>query len=311
MEIRFARQEGIALVLVLWVVVLLGVIAGAMSMTQRTGVVMLGNQKLEREGRALVKAGLNFMMLQLDNRNKPVDQNPWPADGLLHPWQFEGHTLWIGAMPETGRIDLNKADPPLLLGMLRAAGLEEARAIAVRDAILDWRDADDGVHPEGAEDADYLDEGRPVGARDGRFMSVEELQQVKGVGHELYKKLEPMLTVDGGQRTVNPAFASRDVLSAVPDLDPELVDQYLQERKQALESRRPIPRPASGAAFFNAAAGSTYRIFAEVEISEEMKVQGEFILSILKKQTGGYQVLRQKWGKSSAFGRAPEPEEED
>jgi general secretion pathway protein K len=261
--------------------------------------------------RALVEAGLHFMMLQLDNRNKPVDQNPWPVDGRLHPWRFEGHTLWIGAMPETGRIDLNKADDALLLGMLRVVGLGEEEATAVRDAILDWRDTDDGVRSQGAEDADYLDEGRPVGARDGRFMSVEELQQVKGVSHELYKKLEPMLTVDGGQRTVNPAFASRDVLSAVPDLDPELIDQYLLERKQALETGQPVPRPASGAAFFNAAAGATYRIFAEVEMSEDMKVQGTFILSILKKKSGGYQVLRQKWGESSAFDRAPAPEEED
>ncbi|HIE54423.1 MAG TPA: general secretion pathway protein GspK, partial [Chromatiaceae bacterium] len=226
------RERGIALVLVLWVVVLLGVIAGAMSMTQRSGVAMVANHRLERQGRALVEAGIHFMMLQLDNRNKPVEQNPWPTDGRLHPWRFAGRTIWIGAMPETGRIDLNQADENLLLGVLRAAGLDEEQAIAVRDAILDWRDADDGMRPAGAEDDDYLEAGRPLGARDGPFLSVEELRQVRGVTAELYKRLAPLLTVDSGQRTVNPVFASKAVLQAIPDLDPELIDQFLLERRK-------------------------------------------------------------------------------
>jgi len=300
-------QRGIALVLVLWVIVLLGVIAGAMSMTQRTGILMVGNQKLEREGRALVDAGLRFMMLQLDNRNRPVDQNPWPADGRLHPWTFSGRTLWIGAMPEMGRIDLNQANEALLSGMLRAAGLEEDLAVAVRDAILDWRDADDGPRAEGAEDEQYLEEGRPVGARDGAFLSVEELQQVKGVTPELYKKLAPMLTVNAGQRTVNPAFASREVLSAIPDLDGEIIDQYLAERKQALDEGSPVPQPAAGAAFFNTAKGAVYRIFAEVEMSGDLRVQGEIVINIQNKTAGGYRVLRREWGNLSALGRAPQP----
>jgi len=41
------RQQGVALVLVLWVVVLLTVIAGAMAVTQRGGVSMGGNTMQE------------------------------------------------------------------------------------------------------------------------------------------------------------------------------------------------------------------------------------------------------------------------
>ncbi len=301
------QQRGIALVLVLWVVVLLGVIAGAMSMAQRSGVVMTGNQKLERQGRALAEAGLRFMMLQLDNRSRPVDQNPWPVDGRLHPWRFEGHTIWIGAMSEAGRIDLNKADDRLLLGMLQSVGLDEIRAKALVDAILDWRDADDGARADGAEDQQYQEAGRPVGARDGSFLTVEELQQVKGVTPELYKKLAPMLTVNAGQRTVNPAFASREVLSAIPDLGGEIIDQYLAERKQALDTGSPVPKPAAGAAFFNAAMGAVYRIFAEVEMSGNVRVEGEIVINIQNKAAGGYRVLYREWGNPSTFGGAPRP----
>ena len=304
-------QRGIALVLVLWVVVLLGVIAGAMSMTQRTGVIMVSNQKLQREGRALVDAGLRFMMLQLDNRNKPPEQNPWPADGRLHPWRFEDHEIWIGAMPEVGRIDLNQADARLLLGALEAAGLDEVQATAVRDAILDWRDADDGRHPEGAEDPDYLEEGRPIGARDGRFLSVEELQQVKGVTAGLYERLAPLLTVDAGQRTVNPAFASREVLSAIPDFDGEVIDEYLLERKEALDAGSPVPRPGRGGGFLNAATGAVYRLFAEVEMPGKIKVEGEMVINIQSKTARGYRLLHREWGGPGALGRAPRKEAED
>ena len=40
------RQRGIALVLVLWVIVLLTVIAGAMAVSQRAGVSMVSNARL-------------------------------------------------------------------------------------------------------------------------------------------------------------------------------------------------------------------------------------------------------------------------
>ena len=305
------REKGIALVLVLWVVVLLGVIAGAMSMTQRSGVAMVSNQKLEREGRALVDAGLNFMMLQLDNRNKPVEENAWPADGMLHPWSFAGHRIWIGAVPETARIDLNQADESLLLELLQSVGLEEERAIAVRDAILDWRDADDGTRPQGAEDDAYREARRPVGAGDGRFLSVEELQQVQGVSAGLYKKLAPLLTVNARQRTVNPAFASRAVLQAIPDLDPALLDQYLLERRQALQEGAPVPPPPAGAAFFSNATGSRFRLFARVEMPGEVVVQGESVIDIQIRTNHGYPVLRRSWGTISALGTAAAPDGEE
>ena len=298
------RERGVALVLVLWVVVLLGVIAGAMSMTQRSGVAMTANQRLEREGRALAEAGLNFMMLQLANRNKPLQENPWPVDGRLHPWSFAGRRIWIGAAPESARIDLNQADERLLLGLLGSVGLDEEQATALRDAILDWRDADDGARPQGAEDDDYLAAGRPLGARDGPFLSVEELQQVQGVTASLYKKLAPMLTVDAGQRTVNPAFASRAVLAANPDLDPELIDQYLLERRQALEAGTPVPAPPAGAAFFSNATGSRFRLFARVEMPGEVVVQGEAVINIQTRTAQGYAVARRNWGQISALGKA-------
>jgi general secretion pathway protein K len=305
-----ASQKGIALVLVLWVIVLLSVIAGAMSTVQRTGVAMTGNIRQEREGRALVSAGLNFMALMLERRSRPAEDNPWPMDGRLHPWVFAGRTIWVGAMPEDARIDLNQVNEQVLLSLLQSMGLDEEQALAVRGAILDWRDPDSATHVQGAEDREYRAEGRPIGARDANFLSIDELQQVAGISPELYKKLAGALTVDARQRTVNPAFASREVLLAMPGVTPEQVDQYILERQQALEQGLPVPSPSFGGAFLKKGRATRFRLFAEVDLPGGGKAQGEMVVAIESKTRKGYMLLQKKFGKLRSLGRVAVQEEE-
>lgn len=304
------KQKGIALVLVLWVLVLLTVIAGSMVMTQRSGAVMLGNIKQERQGRALVAAGINYMILKLEERNLPADQQEWPADGRLHPWVFDGHTVWIGAMPDSAHINLNMADERLLLNMLQSVGLAEDEATAIRDAIMDWRDGDSDHRLEGAEDDHYERDGRPLGARDANFLSVEELQQVLGVGPELYKKLQPLLTVHSRQRSVNPAFADSGVLLSVPGMTPESVEGYLAEREQALLQGTSVPLPVEGQeSYYAKSAGSVYRVFAEIDSADGKTIEGEVILDLKARTQKGYQILEKNYSPLTTLGRVAQTTE--
>ncbi|HDK38105.1 MAG TPA: hypothetical protein ENG92_03720 [Thiolapillus brandeum] len=297
------QQQGIALVLVLWVVVLLSVIAGAMAMAQRTGVIMTGNIRQDREARALVDAGLNFMVLMLERRNQLGQDNRWPVDGRLHPWVFGKKNIWVAAMPENARIDLNLVDQSVLQSLLHSVGLEEEQAMAVRDAILDWRDTDDVVHEWGAEDPEYYADGRPIGARDTPFLSVEELQQVMGVSPDLYRKLALTLTVDARQSMVNPAFASREVLLAMPDATAEEVDAYLLERQQMLDQGLPVTAPTFGGGSLRVRAGSRFRLFAEVDLLDGRKAQGMMVVGIESRTSKGYRVLQKHYGKFQSLGR--------
>jgi len=298
------RQQGVALVLVLWVVVLLTVIAGAMAVTQRAGVSMVGNTMQERQGRALAAAGIQYMTLQLGQRGKPVEEQAYPVDGQLHPWQFAGRTIWIGAMSDTGRINLNMADEQLLAGVLLAAGLDQEQAERIRDAILDWRDKDTEHHLAGAEDDAYQSEGRPVGARDDIFQSVEELQQVLGVTPALYKQLAPWLTVHSKQRTVNPAFSSADMLRAIPGIDPADVETYLAIRRQALDQGLSVPMPeGSFAQYLSNSVGPVFRVFAEVDMESGTKVEAEVIIDTSLKTTKGYRILQRNYSPLINLGR--------
>ena len=183
--------------------------------------------------------------------------------------------------------------------------------MAVRDAILDWRDTDDAAHIDGAEDRDYRAEGRPIGARDALFLSVEELQQVFGVTPELYNNLARALTVDARQRTVDPAFASREVLLAMPNVTPEEVDQYILERQQALDQGLPVPMPTFGGRFLKKGRGNRFRLFAEVDLPGGGKAQGEMVVGIESKTRKGYMLLQKKYGKLQSLGRVELEQEEN
>ena len=61
---------------------------------------------------------------------------------------------------ETGKIDLNAAEDPMLRALPLALGLDEDRAAALADAIQDWRDDNQLKRERGAEDRDYA-AGRP------------------------------------------------------------------------------------------------------------------------------------------------------
>lgn len=310
MSIMSLRQNGIALILVLWVLVLLSVIAGSMAMTQRSGVAMVSNIKNERQGRALVAAGINYMALHLKQRGLAAEEKPFPVDGRLHPWQFAGETVWIGASSDSARINLNMADEKLLLSMLMAAGLEEEEAIPIRDAIMDWRDKDDAHRIEGAEDDAYEADGRALGARDGLFLSVEELQQVLGITPELYKRLAPLLTVHSKQRTVDPTAAGDSVLLSVPGMFPADVAQYKEERDQALAQGLPVPMPTvGGTAYFSKGRGTVYRVFAEVDRVDGKKIQGEVVLNSGKKTKKGYMIMEKNYVPLSNLGRVALSEE--
>lgn len=92
--------------------------------------------------------------------------------------------------------------------------MEAGPALAIAQAILDWRDEDEDSHPMGAEDFYYQGLSPAYETKDGPFESVEELLLVKGMSPALFALLAPYLTVYGSGR-VNINTAARPVLRAL------------------------------------------------------------------------------------------------
>jgi general secretion pathway protein K len=232
---RRRKDRGIALVMTLWVLILLGLIAASFLRDSRLGTNLARNITENAKAEALADAGVNRAMLGLlDNDMKTA----WRANGIPHQFAFGDGVVEIRIFDETGKIDLNRAPAPILLGLLKTAGLDDNRAGSLADAINDFRDPDHDRRPSGAEDPDYLAAGVEAGAKDAPFEDPEELMQVLGITRELYNRISPYITVYSNRSRVNLLTASDFVLSAIPNLTPEQIKKIQADRLQATQLQR-------------------------------------------------------------------------
>ena len=129
---------------------------------------------------------------------------------------------------------------------MASAPVDEEQQIRLVGAIIDWRDADDLVHLDGAEKAEYQDAGLSYEPRNKPFQTVEELQLVLGMDKSVYKWIEPLVTVYSGQAQVKLQEAAKEVLQVIPGLDRGLVDSFIAARLESAKNNLPAPPFPSG-----------------------------------------------------------------
>ncbi|KFI23347.1 general secretion pathway protein GspK [Nitrosococcus oceani] len=260
------REHGIALIMVLWMLTLLAIIAGSFTYTLRIESTLAVNVVGRAKARALAEAGIAYAALDMI---RPLPLRRFPPNGVPYPWKFGTETVMISVRDVAGLIDLNTASRELLGGLLMAAGVPADGQNRLLDAIEDWRDPDDIPLVEGAEDKDYLAAGLPYGAKDGPFDDITELQQVLGISPALYQRMAPSLTVYSGQAGVDPTVAPREVLLAIPGVDLQLIESYLEERRvTAARGDIPPPLPPIGGGYLAQASGLAYSVRAEAKPKE-------------------------------------------
>jgi general secretion pathway protein K len=146
--------------------------------------------------------------------------------------------------------------------LFQLVGAEEDQARKIAAAVIDWRDPDDLVQPEGAEDAEYAAADLPYGASDYPFRLAQELQQVLGMDYELYRKVAPLVTVYGGNGRPNASFAPAALLPLFAGVTPELAQQIVAQRHAldaAAMQATPLTLP-DGTALMAAGGSSTYTV---------------------------------------------------
>jgi general secretion pathway protein K len=240
-------QQGVALVLVMWVAVLLTVIAASFIVEARTDTLVVHNSLSMARAEAAADAGVYRAVYELYRTDNAPDA--WRRDGSKHDWAFDGVPVRVELRDESGKIDINTAADPLLRGLLLSVGLSDDDAAKLLDAILDWRDPDSVKRPNGAEEDDYRAAGLSYKPANAPFQAIEELQLVLGMQPQIYRRLAPSITVFNRQPGVNTQVASREVLLAIPGLTAEVVDQFLAQRDQAVANGLPAPMLPQAAGF--------------------------------------------------------------
>jgi len=237
MTSRPTLQQGFALVLVLWVLSLLAIMAGSFALSMRRESAIIEGVKHSAETQGIAESGLaiaELMMLDPDAHSR------WRTDGSIYQIDFPNASVRVRLISETGKIDVNTANQKLLTGLMTHAPVEQDQQLKVLGAIMDWRDADEEVREQGAEKAEYKRAKLSYGPRNKRFHSIEELQMVLGINHELYQWLEPRVTVYSGQE-VDLKVATKEVLQVLPDIDASKIDSYVQVRLQNASKGLPAP----------------------------------------------------------------------
>jgi general secretion pathway protein K len=261
-----SRETGIALIAALWLVVLLTVVASGFAYSMRGEALAARNALSLAQARAAADGAIERTAFELSRPRNIADV--WLPDGVAHAWQDGETRLTVSAVDESARIDINAAPPPLLKGLMQnVGGLDADTAQHVVEAIEDWRDADDLRRPNGAEIEDYKAAGRKYGPANAPFSTVGELQRVLGVTPGVMARIVGALTVYSWQPAINPATASRDVLLALPNMTPEIVDAYIAQRSDALANKLPVP-PLPQAAGFAVGAAPVWRIHAEATMGD-------------------------------------------
>jgi general secretion pathway protein K len=254
------RQQGLALVLVLWVLALMTIMAGSFALSTQREATLLSHAHERAKAVALADGAVHYTMLML---SLPNPRLRWRADGTPYLWNLDGARVRIRIFDEAGKVDLNAAQEPTLRALFKFVGKDEEQAVQLADAILDWRDADDLKRMHGAESAEYRMAKPKQKPQNRNFLVMEELRGVLGITPELFRALEPWLTLYTGQDGLNPARASPEILTALAGGDQAAVAAFVEQRRLGV----PQPFPPVAGFKFHGAADMAYTVVAQAEIA--------------------------------------------
>jgi len=258
------NSRGVVLVMVLWVITILSVVALEFSYAMRTEVNITRNYqdelRLYAAAQGSAQRAIAELILKHDSRVQqlrrtaqegeiPEENREWVTDGREYRLPFEEAEGVVRVLGEAGKVNLNRVSDAALRKIMNTLGLEgEARDVAV-DSILDWRDPDDFIRINGAENEYYQSLKEPYECKNGNFDSVEELLLVRGITPELFygKKikekegetdkeapvaLKDLFSIYAAGEQIDINSASLPVLRVVLGLPLEVCRQILKAREE-------------------------------------------------------------------------------
>jgi general secretion pathway protein K len=183
-------QRGLVLPTVLWISVLAITVGVSYASS-----VHLGTRSADNIKTALLLKydAISGVYLALDRLlARPVDET------TRYRLKFNGSDLDIVVTPEHTKTNVNTASADDIRGAIIDAGIDAGTARMLAARIIDWRDDDHDLQPQGMEDAQYYAAGRGYGAKDSRIGDLSELLLIADIEREAFTGLSRRLTIYGG-----------------------------------------------------------------------------------------------------------------
>lgn len=236
-----SNNRGSILLTVLWVITILVVIVAGLSFEARSDVDRTILMRDRAAAYWLARGAVERVKFE-------YAQEKFASQGELtrqnrYSFSFENGKADCILLSNSSKASINTTDRVIWEKLFGFYGLEGPELEEVIDAVLDWRDEDDSLRPNGAEDDHYQSLQPPYAPRNGPFQSLEELLLVRGVTEEMFhgtfrdgeKKpgLKEMLNVSGpvaSRFDIN--SAPKGILMAFLEIDEATADELIKARNE-------------------------------------------------------------------------------
>ena len=307
------QREGYILVAVLAVLVILTGLLAAASVLVRSTLDTARVEDADVDAGGLVSSGMEIAAYQLAVlRIRPALVNS-------HRIRLTGGIVTPRVTDEASKIDLNAADPKLLVGVMIGVGMDQGTAAEVVARIVELRGPPNGSIPDAANRAP---DAQPPVQNDGRnasvanpptsaqssdesgngkaprkrrgLQSVEDLGDIEGIRREEMQLLRQRLTIYNPDGRLNIMTADPDTLLSMPGMTKLKLTQLLAARESDSDEAAHEAQSALGgdfASFTKVLPGPAYTVRIDVSEKSGRRRSAEAVVAASKSLNQPYYIL--------------------
>ncbi len=183
-------DQGIALISVLWIILILSILSTSVLALAR--IQSLTSDHLIQYSIAETQADA-AIYLTIQKMSAPGAVREIPPEKSKITVTFEGQKIEVEISPESGKIDLNHADPLIISALLAYFNLDKKEAVNIANQIVHMREESSS---------------KP-------FKSIDEIEQFENISDQLFQCIRPYLTVYNDARGIDLLAADEGLLKII------------------------------------------------------------------------------------------------
>ena len=206
---RWRDERGVALIAVMWFVVAAAGLSLTLVRHGQADLILSHGQLDAVQARAFLDAGVARGVAEL---MRSRDRRTPPSSLSL---TLEGSQITVEIASESGKVDLNAADPVLITSLARTLAVPEDRAQALGKAVAARRGAQQAQGPLDKRPGSTGAAGAGASTAANPFRNVDELRYLPVVDDSVYQAMAPYLTVYTGLQQPQARLAAEPVRQAL------------------------------------------------------------------------------------------------
>jgi general secretion pathway protein K len=211
---RSSQNDGFALIIVLWTLVLIAFIVAHVTANGRTEIRIAGNLVANAVAQAAADGAIFAAVFNLSG---PQPEQRWPVDGNARELVIGHSRVLLRLEDEASWINPNSTSPALVEALLRTTGTDPQSARRLAMAISEWVGSVPVARPQNAVLADYRAAGLDYGPPGASLEALDELGRVLGMTSTVLAAIRPHLTLYGPPQP-NVATADPIIAAALAEI---------------------------------------------------------------------------------------------